>query len=1218
MRNNQPITGAEIEVEPDALIVSRTDAAGRITYVNQDFIRYSGFTEAECLGAPHNIVRHPDMPREVFADLWACLTSGLPWVGIIKNRVKNGDAYWVEAHVAPVRDGDEIKGYLSVRYRAAPEAIAQARRDYEAMQGNQRLASGFRHGKLDTPNWLGHLSRWLGTLTLASKMALAGLGVAAILLITGVTLLSWYVTGVLDANARSQLQDDVSLAQELVTSRIEEPYRQLLESAHRVAGSLGDQADASSLALRAQLAFVQARESGLPPIQLCVLRKGRDGFEPIVLSADSPADKQLWAEVLRSQAKPLEAGIEFDGALRMNGRHFLMAVVPVSGMEDDAQVLAAVAMDVTAQLDSLNKQLGTFHVGSHGYYFVVDATPGTTFGTFLVHPFKRGQSIAEYSDRSGTRMMEVMTGAKNGVFDYRWRNEEAGESEFYDKVMHFGQIDHPGWIVAGSMSLSEFTALATHLRRFVSIGGALLCIAVLASLLALVRLLVLRPLQGTVLPAFQDLASAKFKSALDIRGKDEIVQVLQGLEILKHRLAYESQREQALVRLSLEAREAAESLSTARADFLANMSHEIRTPLNAIIGLTYLMRQATAEDRRGLYLDRIEGAGKLLLSIVNDVLDFSKIDSGTLKLDSARFTIDKLLEDVSSLLRPRAQEKNLSLEYLVDPEIPRTAIGDELRLSQVLLNLIGNAIKFTATGSVIVFVRADQAREGRSLFEFRIQDSGIGLTPEQQGRLFHAFAQADTSVTRKYGGTGLGLTICKRLVEMMDGRIWVESVLGEGATFTFTVQLGVDESARIEVPEAFRRALIVDDNIISRRVLSGLILQLGFRPQTAESGGEALDILRSARQPYDCILLDLHMPDMDGIALARQIRREFGHGARLILVTGDDLHSTKYQGALDEFDEALEKPVTKSGLRRAIEAESQSMATQAAHAASGEADDAAALAGLRVLVAEDVPTNQLIMRDLLESEGVTVIVADNGAIAVEHMLANPDRFDAVVMDIQMPVMDGLEATRRIRAAGITVPIIALTAHAIGEESVRARAAGMDDFLTKPVEPESLIAAVQRLRAPRLCGAAPVEPSVPDVMNLPGINMELALRRMRKKPALLEKALRDFARRFDHSSKDIHFALAAGNVEEARRKAHSLKGSGGMVGAEKLSNAAAALEAHLIEGLSTDRDARLSEFDQALSEVIRGIVEAYPDLSMAVVGGDAPAARPGALLGRSGG
>jgi len=1208
MRDNGTVTGREIELRDGQVIISRSDRHGRIVDVNTDFIEISGFSREELIGQPHSMLRHPDMPAEVFADLWTDLQAGRPWIGIIQNRTKSGDAYWVEAHVAPIWEHGEICGYMSMRWKPTDAQIAEAKKTYAAMLDGKQPGQAFRHGSVASTSSWAKLRDLFAEASIQIKLILTSLLAALLILGTFAWLLADNLSRTLGHEVRQRVRHDVGLVRAAVTSTIESARSDAIDHANmlsrRIDQALGGPhkatpASIEALAKHSRSGDVNPIESFLTDLRgaATIFVRTPDGFKRVMTTARNEKGGSAVGTLLAANHPALPellAGRNYLGPARVFGHEYMTNYTPIVDAKGRVVGATVIGIDLGEKLAGLKAQLRPARIGVSGYYYIVNATPGPEFGRLILHPYKEDQKI-EPLDLDGKNMVAEMGSRPAGEIAYFWKNIEAGETVAQKKLVIFETIDNPHWVIAGGSSESEYTTLSSRIVWLVLAGGLAMAAAIFVIIQILVRNFIILPLRTQVLPTFHKMSAGSFEAHLDVRGNDEIGKLVQGLECMQTRLAFESERERTLSMMREDARQEAESLSRARAEFLANMSHEIRTPLNAVIGLAYLLLQSKLNPRDLEYVRRIEGAGKLLLAVVNDVLDFSKIDAGQMQIEDAPFRLDDVLDNLSNLVRNRVQEKNLVLEYVVSPDVPPVLRGDSLRLSQVLINLVSNAIKFTADGSITVFVNAKPPEEGRVELEFGIQDTGIGMSAEQLANLFQAFSQGDSSVTRKFGGTGLGLVICKRLIELMGGDIWVDSRPQAGSTFAFHIVLGVEDSLPESPALAGYRVLVVDDNDLARSVLQRLLLKNGCLVRTVDSGEAALAALAGpAGDAYDCIMVDLNMPDMDGLALAHHIRSGLNQATKLIMVTAENIHSSRFRHALDDFDDIVEKPVTAARINEVLtQLQRRTVAKPPATPAK-----AAPLAGLRALVAEDVPTNQLIMRDLLESLGATVEVADNGALALELLAKHGSDIDLILMDIQMPEMDGLQATRRIRNGQVRadIPIIALTAHAFEEERQRALAAGMNDFLTKPIEPPQLIAVIQRWRPSQPATDEPVVVPAPSeagtsIPDIPGIDVADGLRRMLNRLALYEKVLRDFHARFVGEGGRIRESLATGDTEAAIRRVHTLKGTGGMVGAKGVAELAALLEQAVKAG-GPESGERLAALETELNRVLDGIKAAF--------------------------
>ena len=663
------------------------------------------------------------------------------------------------------------------------------------------------------------------------------------------------------------------------------------------------------------------------------------------------------------------------------------------------------------------------------------------------------------------------------------------------------------------------------------------------------------------------IAAGEFGYQVAVKGRDELAETARSFNLMSTRVRETyinlAEREDAL----REAKEAAETAAEAKAQFLANMSHEIRTPMHGVLGALEMLRDTSLGPPQRRYLETANTSAEILLTLIDEILDFSRLEAGKLRIETLEFELRRAVEDVTAMLGQRAHAKGLELACFIGPDAPDLLKGDPIRLRQILSNLLSNAIKFTQHGEVVVNVIAERLEAARALLRFEVRDTGIGIAADKQPLLFQPFVQADGSTSRRFGGTGLGLSIARRLTELMDGEIGLSSQPGVGSRFWFRLPFAVaaPRQSGAAVDFAGRRLLIVDDNVTNRVILHRYLTAWGVQPGSANGGEEALAKLQDAAaagRPYQLVLLDFNMPGMDGLMLAKRLRQDPAlAGTRLLMLSS----SSQDPAIIDQLgiDIWLDKPVRQSDLHDAIATilNADQSRAPAEEARSFQPGTEPRFAGERVLLVEDNATTQQLGEAMLSQRGLAVDIAGNGLEAIAAL--RRESYAIVLMDVQMPELDGFEATRRIRAWEAAenrarTPIIALTAHALPADRDKCLAAGMDDYLVKPYSSRSLSATIARWLAPSgpaRAGEAVAETTPPlDPANLAEVRALMG--------SQFAALLTTFATTARDQLQQARRAHQAKDGEALLDAAHRLKNTGGDIGATRLHVAASTLEQDL--------------------------------------------------------
>ena len=1106
-----------------------TDTQRRITWVNEGFERVTGYSMSEVVGQrPGKFLQFEGTDERELARLRAALNAGEPFLGELLNRGKGGREYWIELEIQQLKsETGEFLGFMAIE-----NDITERRHSAEALQSSQAF--------LDRTGRIGGVGGWAMSMSTME--------------------IRWT-----DQTCRiHEREPGHRPSMEEALSYFDADARHLVEEAFRRCWKTGEAFDLELPLITAEGRAIWVRAVGE--------RDVRDGVAHGLVGAmqDITARKQL-ADAMERTNELLTNVIE-------------------------SLPCALSVIDADGLLQLANTEFGrVFGLPPHL------CQPGVTrFEDMVRFNAQRGDfGPGDPEQQVRDLIHAAVTAGRKQQFERTMPNGDVIE-------LRRGQMDKGGFVTtyvdisARLQAQAEARRAHEMMSSALEVTGAGLVIFDPADRLVFCNdryRELYHEIAGLLKPGalFEDIVRANLAlhepQAAQGRREAWVAE-----RVRDHRLGGEWERripggrtlrvvERALpdghvvsFRIDItdvvRATEAAEAASRSKSQFLANMSHEIRTPMNAILGMLSLLQRTPLTPRQLDYANKTESAARSLLGLLNDILDFSKVEAGKLVLDPHPFGVDQLMRELAVVLSASVGDKEIEVLFDIDPAVPPVLFGDALRLRQILVNLAGNAIKFTHFGEVVIALRGRRSGSGQLVLDVAVRDTGIGIAPENQARIFEGFTQAEASTTRRFGGTGLGLVICQRLVALMGGELRLESQLGRGTQFSFSVVLGVPRHAVADaLPAAVEpplQVLIVDDNDLARDTLASMARANGWRVQAVDSGEAAIECLSRAReqgQRFDAVFMDWHMPGLDGWESARRLRVAPLRDAMdlLIMVTahGRELMESKNFSEKSLLDGYLIKPVTGSMLVDALQtarAERDGVAVPVVSALHQ-----GVLQDMRILLVEDNETNQQVACELLAGEGARITVAGNGRIAVDLLAADSTAFELVLMDVQMPVMDGHTATRCIRdELGLrTLPVIAMTANAMASDREACLQAGMNDHVGKPFDLAQLLRTIRQhvAHSADLPSARPGEQSVPPAVPVPaaalalaagqGVELQLALGRLGGSPKAYARFLERFIDDLPRQMTELQTSVAAGDFQSGARVAHTLKGLAGTLGMSPL-------------------------------------------------------------------
>ena len=1170
MRDNEALLGT---IRAHA-IVSVARADGLIIDVNDAFCGISGYAREELLGNNHRIVNSGIQPPAFWAAMWSAITAGKPWRGQICNRAKDGSLYWVDSIIAPFLGADgRVEKYVSIRSDITASKFAER----ELSRQRQALANIVEGTGAGTWEW----NLETGETVLNERWAE----------IVGETLTELGATTI-DTWMDRTHPDDVEPVRKQIASHLR-GATPVLECEARVRHKAGHWVWVMT---RGKVVGRNAagRPRWMAGTHLDISQHKQAEVARLALEADLRAKNELVSSVLES----LPCGLSvFDAEFNLvvaNAEFRRLLDLPDSLFDhgparyDDIIRFNAErgeygSEDVEAKVRALTERV-RMPITPHRFERTrPDGTPLEIQGG----PMPSGGFVTTYTDigarkraeAEGARSAALLRGAIDAI-------DEAFVLYDPDDRLVFCNDKYRQIYAGVAHLLVPGASFAEIVRRGAENGDYSGAVGRVDEWVA------------ERLTAHQACDSSLMQRLRDGRTLRIVERKMPDGHIVGFRID---------ITELVQATEAAQAASQAKSRFLANMSHEIRTPMNAILGMLALLRKTDLSARQADYASKTEGAARSLLGLLNDILDFSKVEAGKMTLDPRPFRVDQLLRDLSVILSAGVGPKPVEVLFDIDPALPRQLVGDAMRLQQVLINLGGNAIKFTERGEVVLSMKVLARGAAGVTVEVAMRDSGIGIAPENHARIFSGFTQAEASTTRRFGGTGLGVAISQRLVALMGGELKLDSALGQGSRFHFCITLPVDAAVprAIELPHdgglaeasaprladkaaitstssnpASLRALLVDDNPVAREVLRRMAESLGWQVEMAESGAQALVLLRawaSAGISCHAVFIDWQMPGLDGWQTSLRIRELQLPGAApvVLMVTAHGREMLAQRSAAETalFDGFLVKPVTASMLFDAlVDARAGRNQVHASQVNTSAAASPKRLAGMRLLVAEDNLNNQQVARELLEDEGALVQIANDGAQAVAAVAAADPPFDAVLMDLQMPVLDGFSATVRIRQdpGQQRLPIVAMTANAMASDREACLAAGMNDHIGKPFDLDHLVNVLCKHtgRGGQAAGvsrrvAAALPAGVAAAAAAAGVQIDAAMARLGGKRDTYAQMLRRFLDDLSGAPAQLQGCAAQGDMAALARLLHTVKGVAATLGAADLAAEAARGERQLV-------------------------------------------------------